>query len=441
MATNLVRKPPQPPPYFTKSAISIIQDAKRLVEQSRQANDRIVQIVQPEAATFATVMLPLAHAENSLKRESKILRDYQKLSPDRKLRDASKEASRLLADLDFENFNREDLFKLVDAVVKKNEHLDPESKTLLQMRHRAYSRRGMHLPPLQRERLKEIRQRKLDLHTEFWNVPVDPNASMFFRLEELRGVPEDVISSLERGESENEDMLKVPYSYSVSSAIMQYASNGQTRKRYIAGRLQLPRRKEEIFKEIVLLRDEAARLLGYPNHAAFMIEERVAKTPETVDAFLADLREKIVVAGAKELEVLRQLKEADLESHGESFDGRFYNWDRRYYERMLLETGYSVDGQKIAEYFPLRETVSGMLSIFESLFHLAFEEIVGEEREKATVWQEDVRLFTVWDSNDLSSGFLGYLYLDLYQRENKCEGVSNFNLQPVCPIAHHKFLK
>ena len=105
----------------------------------------------------------------------------------------------------------------------------------------------------------------------------------------------------------------------------------------------------------------------------------------------------------------------------------------------MLEKEYSVDQQKISEYFPLQTSIQGMLEMFQHLFGLVFIEIIGDERSKLAdsrkgsdiVWHEDVQVFSVWDDDEQGSGFAGYLYLDLFSREAKYGGAANFNLQPV----------
>lgn len=193
-----------------------------------------------------------------------------------------------------------------------------------------------------------------------------------------------------------------------------------------------------LFREAVLLRDEAARLLGYPNHAAFRIEEKMAKEPATVNSFLSDLRSRLVAGGKKEIEHLLELKKKDEESRGLKPDGNYYLWDHRFYDRMMVEQEYSIDETKIAEYFPLQSTVRGMLHIFEELFGLVFIELDASERKQVSptgkaediAWHEDVIIFSVWNDSSEGDGFVGYLYLDLHPRQGKYGHAANFNLQP-----------
>jgi metallopeptidase MepB len=139
-----------------------------------------------------------------------------------------------------------------------------------------------------------------------------------------------------------------------------------------------------LFTEAIVLRDEAARLLGYPDWASFRIEDKMAKTPKTVNDFLDDLRTQLAPGGVKETTHLKEIKAADLQSRGleTSNDGNYYLWDSRFYGRMMIEKEFSIDEQKIAEYFPLQSTIEGMLHIFEELFGLVFVEIGPEERSK-----------------------------------------------------------
>jgi metallopeptidase MepB len=158
-----------------------------------------------------------------------------------------------------------------------------------------------------------------------------------------------------------------------------------------------------LFREAIILRDEAARLLGYPDHASFRIEDKMAKTPQTVLDFLGDLRTQLTPGGVKEIEHLKDLKKQDLKSRSLEEDGNYYLWDHRFYDRLMIKNKYFIDKQKIAEYFPLQSTIEGMLQIFKELFGLVFVQIEGAERDKISetgkgadiVWHKDVKLFSV----------------------------------------------
>lgn len=435
MAPAHLRHPPQAPPIFTATPQSVVTDAERIIKSSRTIQDKVVAEIKPEAATFANVLRPLAQDENVMALEAHILGFYQAVSTDQKLRDASSKAEELMDEFFIESAMREDVYKLVDAALNKKESIDPESQRLLEKEHKDFIRNGLGLPAgPQRARFKEIKMRLSQISIEFQKNLNEENGGIWFTPEQLDGVPEDVLSGLKKGEGENEGKIWLTFKYPDLFPAMKYATNPETRRQVMISNENKCNQNVPLFREAIVLRDEAARLLGYPNHAAFRIEDKMAKTPQTVDNFLGDLRNRLAAGGDKEIKALKALKQ---QIEGQT-DGRYYLWDHRFYDRLLLERDYQLDHQLIAEYFPLQTTIEGMLKIFEELFGLEFVEITGEDRDAVAptgkgndiVWHEDVQVFSVWNDAGEGSGFVGYLYLDLFPREGKYGHAANFNLQP-----------
>ena len=159
----------------------------------------------------------------------------------------------------------------------------------------------------------------------------EESGGIWFTPEELLGVPEDVLSGLKKGEpsSENEGKLFLTYKYPDLFPTLKYAVSAETRKRVWLGNENKCNNNSPLFKEAIQLRDEKARLLGFKNHAAFVLDEKMAKTPEKVMEFLNDLRERLTPGGEAERKVLMELKKKEREGRGETFDGKFYLWDTR----------------------------------------------------------------------------------------------------------------
>ncbi|EMR64161.1 putative metallopeptidase protein [Eutypa lata UCREL1] len=446
MAPDKYKNPPQAPPTFTGTKESIVGDATGLCDTTRALLDKIVADVSPadNKASFGSVLAPMIEDENHAQLSSRILGFYQYVSGDADLRNASTEAEKLMDDFSIECNMREDVFTLVDAVFKaqkekKESDLDPESLRLLEKERKGYIRNGLSLPKgPQRDRFKEIKKRLSQLGIEFQKNLNEENGGLWFAKEELDGVPEDVLDGLEKGTGENEGKVKLSFKYPDLFPTLKFAKNPETRKKVFISNENKCNQNIPLFKEAVLLRDEAARLLGYPNHAAFRIEDKMAKDPAVVNTFLADLRTRLAPGGVKEKAHLLEIKKKDEEARGLKSDGEYYLWDHRFYDRMMVEQEYSINENKIAEYFPLTSTVQGMLKIFEELFGFAFVELGPEERKRLSptgkaedvAWHEDVILFSVWDDSSEGDGFVGYLYLDLHPRQGKYGHAANFNLQP-----------
>ncbi|KAL5419571.1 hypothetical protein PMIN03_000474 [Paraphaeosphaeria minitans] len=440
MAPAVYKKPPQLPPTFTATPDSLVSDTKKLIDRSRNIQDAIVKDVTAASANFKNVLLPVALDDNKMAIESHIIGFYQAVSTDKALRDASTEAEKLLDDFSIESSMRDDVFKLIDAVLKKKESLDPESQRLLEKDHKSYIRNGLNLDPgAQRDRFKEIKQRLSAISIEFQKNLNEEQAGIWFTREELDGVPEDVVDGLKVGEGENKDKFWLTFKYPDLFPTLKYATNAETRKRVFVENENKCNDNVPLFREAILLRDEAARLLGYNNHAEFRIEDKMAKTTKTVNDFLGDLRTRLAPGGQAEIKKLLELKQEDLNTRRLGDDSsKYFLWDHRYYDRLMLERDFQLDQQIIAEYFPLQTTIQGMLKIFEELFGLAFVEITGDDRTALAdggkgsdiVWHEDVQVFSVWDDEGEGAGFVGYLYLDLFPRDGKYGHAANFNLQP-----------
>jgi len=460
MAPKKYQKPPQAPPKFTATPDSLLADTKRLVitdplhtlyrffmltetqiDQNKNLQDAIVEDVKPEDATFAKVVLPMAHDNDKGAIESHIIVFYQAVSTDKALRDASSEAERQLEDFSIESAMREDVFLRYDAVLKKDEALDPESQRLLEKDHKSYIRNGLGVPAgRERERFKKIKKQLSDIGIKFQKTLYEENGGLWFTPEELDGVPTDVVDNLKKGEGENAGKVWLTFKYPDLFPTLKHAKNAAVRRRVFEENENKCNSNIELFKEAIVLRDEAARILGYNNHAEFRIEDKMAKTPKTVDDFLGDLRNRLTPGGMEELKKLKELKEHDLKSRGKESenDGRYYLWDHRFYDRLMRERDYQLDQEKVSEYFPLHSTIQGMLRIFEELFGLAFVEVKGADRDNISetgkgedvVWHEDVQLFSVWNDESEGDGFVGYLYLDLFPRDGKYGHAANFNLQP-----------
>ncbi|KAL3965387.1 hypothetical protein ACCO45_002391 [Purpureocillium lilacinum] len=443
MAGPQYQTPPQAPPVFTATPDWILAETKKLNETTKGVYDKVVAEVQPSNATFANVMEPILLDDNKAAAPKRIMTFYQHVSADAPLREASNKAEEILDDFMIDLKMREDIFKLVDAAygTRESQKLETEPLHVLEKERQKYIRNGLLLPAgPQRDRFKEIQKRLSQLCIQAQKNLNEEKGAIWFTPKELEGVPADDIdvNELEKGTGENEGKVKLSFKYNHFFPMMKYAVHEETRRTYVMAEANKCTNNVPLFQEIITLRDEAARMLGYADHASLRIETKMAKTPATVNEFLGDLRKRLAPGGVKEADRLLEYKKEDCEKRGASFDGSLYMWDVPYYSRVMKEKEYSVDEVEISQYFPVESTFAGMLKIFEEIFGFAFVELKEEDRARLSptgkaediVWHEEVKVYTVWDDEAAGSGFCGYLYLDLHPRDNKYGHNANFNLEP-----------
>lgn len=161
----------------------------------------------------------------------------------------------------------------------------------------------------------------------------------------------------------------------------------------------------------------------------------MAKTPSAVTDLLTSLHDLIIRHLPSDLSKLLHLKKHDPAAQDQPNANVILWSDIPYYTRLYEEQNYSVDQDRIAEYFPLYETVSKMLALFGKLLGFEFIELTkrgtnsaAEQVGQGLIWHTDVRLYSVWNDSQEGGEFAGYLYLDLHPRPGKAGGAQ------CCPL-------
>lgn len=184
----------------------------------------------------------------------------------------------------------------------------------------------------------------------------------------------------------------------------------------------------ETMKQAIVVRDEQARLLDYPNYATWEIKDNMAKTPKTVNDFLNGVQSKVTPTADRQSQHLRSYKKNDTGSD------YFFGWDGGYYQRISTEREFKADPEFVKEFFPAVQTIRKVLDLYSNLFSLKFVKIEGKDSDALSptgkgddlLWHPDVELYAVWEGK--GDGFVGYLYLDIFFRDTKNQGAF---MQPV----------
>jgi peptidyl-dipeptidase Dcp len=326
-----------------------------------------------------------------------------------------------------------DLFEKVNAVYQQKEtlNLTGEQAKLLEETYKSFVRSGAALSADKQERLREINQELSSLTLQFGqNVLGEVNQFQMVVDNEadLAGLPESAIDgAAELAASEGQEgkwifTLQNP-------SVMPFLYNADNRElRKVMQQAYINRgnndnefdNKENIGK-IVNLRLERANLLGYDNHAHFILEETMVKDIETASNFIEQVWNAGLPIAKEEAKELQKMINAD----GHDFE--LAQWDWRYYAERVRKEKYDLDEQEVRQYFELNTVRNGVFMVVDKLWGLKFI-----ERNDIPKYHKDAQVFEVQEAD---GSHVGILYMDFHPRESKRGGawMSAYRSQYVDP--------
>ena len=261
------------------------------------------------------------------------------------------------------------------------------------------------------ENFREIERRC----SEFASTINEDRTFVLYDEEELTGVPD-----LKQYERFDDGKVKVTLKAPDVMPVLQFCANAKAREKLArAKNTQCQEKNTKLFLETVKLRHETANLLGYENHASYMLEPKMAKTPANAIQFLEDILNRSQSRLKKDLEILLELKRKE---EGNDVN-KIEPWDIAYYTRAYKAT-LGVDEAEIRNYFPLEHTRDAILSTYEKLLNVTFKKEI-----EAEVWHDEVECYAVYE-NENNSTPAGFFYLDLYPREGKYSHQCVYPLRP-----------
>lgn len=364
-----------------------------------------IKAIPENERTFKNTIVAIEMSNHGIIEEVYYIETLLKTSPSAEIRLSAQEAineiQKEMIDIEYDR----EMYLAAKAVEAKGEKLEAEDKKLLSDMLRDYRRMGFELSEQDQKKLKKNLKRKSELEVAF-SVNIDSyHDALELTRDELEGMSERYIDSLsETPEGKCIVSLDTPE----YMPFMEQSSNHLLRKKLNDKQLRKGGEKnKEILLEVLALRYENAKILGYTDHSVYVLETKMAKNPEMVKAFLADLSAKIKPLREKEMAELTQWKQratGDKNARIEYYD---YYWAIEQLKKDRLQ----IDTEKVREYFPFETVKGGMFGIYEKLFSVVFTRIQG-----IPVWHEDVEIYRV-DNTD--GTLVAYFMLDLYPRANK----------------------
>jgi len=386
-----------------------IQDQnQKLMKVLKTEHDNVGR-VEKENINFDNTIKPLIDLDGDSSNKYGIY-FAKSVAIDKSLREAAAQAQKQLYELKTDLSLREDVYQNIKLFSESEEAKDMsfEQKRYVEKALRNGKRGGLLLNEKNLEEVRIIKKRISELVQKFNKCLQDDDSHFFVTDQKLSGVATDVIEMMEKGK---DGKRKVTMNH--ISQVLKYCTNPETR--YTMLKTYQDRCGEKntaTLEELINLRHRHANILGYPTHAAFVLEGRMAKTPENVDNFLTNLTSRFEVLWNKEHHMLIDLKESETKKLEIEINGTLAVEDIRHYLTLAEKKLYSVDHRKLKEYFPLDKVIAGTLDIYQCLLGLEFTKL-----EDGEVWHNDVLMYQVDDKETQET--LGYFFLDLHPREGK----------------------
>lgn len=336
------------------------------------------------------------------------------VSTDKQFRDAANDLQMQISQYMVDVATRRDVYKAIREYTDTNPRLDPVQAKLVKEMLIGFKNSGMDLNDADLEKFKALNKEKAEYIIKFDKNIQEYKDPLAVTQEQLRGLGEDYIQKLSKTD---DGKYLVTLDYPDYVPFMQNADDEQARKEL---EFKFNRRggqeNVELLEKTLTLRREIARLLGYKNHADLRLEDRMAKNPKTVMAFLKDLQKKLKPLGKKEDKEMIAYKNSKTGKNSRTL----YSWESGYWSNKFRKENLELDSEKIKEYFPSQVVIDGMLDLFGGVFGITFEPV------DIPVWHPDVKAFKIKDK--ASGELVAYFYMDLYPREGKYKHAACFGL-------------
>ena len=387
------------------------------IEEAKAEIDAIT--ANPEAPTFANTIEAMELSGEKLGRISSIFFNLNSAETNDEIQKIAQEVSPLLSEFGNDVRLNQDLFERIKVVYNQKDSLNltDEQAYLLEKKYKGFSRNGANLNEEDKNKLREIDKQLSMLSLQFGqNVLAETNAYELIITDEndLKGLPQYAIDQAKAdAEQKNHEGWLITLQAPSYIPFMQYAENRELREKlFRANGVKAYQNNEfnneENVKNIVKLRHERAKILGYKTHADYVLEERMAKTPTTVLDFLNDLLTKAKPFAEKEIE--------ELTAFAKETDGieTLQRWDHAYYAEKLKQKKFSLSDEELKPYFQLENVIQGAFDVAKKLYGITFKEIHNIDK-----YNDEVTTYEVLDKN---GAFLSLLYADFFPRAGKRPG-------------------
>lgn len=391
---------------------------KICIDSVEKAKRQMAEIVaQKKSITFSNSILAFETALAELHETTTLPLFMSAVSVNKEIRDAARSCENDVEKYGVDIFTDEKLYGVLNKFVQSSEYkqLNQLDRRLADKVILSFKRSGMALTDSKRKKVIELQKELIELQNNFAKAIAEYSDHLEVTREELLGLSDNYINALEKTP---EGKYKVTMAYPHYVPFMDQAKNGVARKKlYEKYSKRAGIENVKRLESAVQIRSKISKLLGYKSHAAFVLEERMAKDPESVQKFLNDLLSKLKPLLTKEF-----AKMAEYKAKEGLTDKQIYDWEWRYYDHSIKEGTYKIDSEMIRKHFPFEHVTQSMFEIYQTLLGVEFREV-----KNPVVWHPSVRMYEVRNRGGALP--IAYFYMDLFPRDGKFTHAAAFTLR------------
>lgn len=313
------------------------------------------------------------------------------------------------------------LFERIKAVYeKRNESgLDAQQIRLVEKYYQDFERNGANLSAEDQSKLRALNEELSKLQLKFSeNVLAETNRNFRLVIEneaDLKGLSADVITRA--AEQAKKDSMEGKWVFTLDKPSMlpflQYAENRELRKKlyqgyWMRGDNDNDFDNKEVIRQLVKLRDEKGKLMGFNNYAEYVIDVNMAKTPDAVYDFLKQLFTPAMKIAQADRDAMQKI----INAEGGNFKLEAHDW--WYYSEKLRKQKFDLDENEIKPYFSLENTMNGMFYVAQRLYGITFE-----KRNDIPLYHEEATAFEVKEAD---GSHVGVFFVDFHPRDGKRPG-------------------
>ncbi|MDT8339298.1 MAG: M3 family metallopeptidase [Sulfurimonas sp.] len=398
-------------PEFKVDTKSFIKELNEKIESN---NKKVEELLKIQEKSFANFVKPLEMMDEHLEQFFTPLSHLNSVKNTKQTQKIYAASLPIITEYSTKLSQNLEIYKAYKEIQKKEQkYLNQEQKRVLELNILNFELSGAHLDEISKARLGEINIKKSELSNNFSQNLLDATNEYEYIISDAKDVEGLPQSDKESAKFKEKGVTKYRFTLQMPSyiAYMTYGKNEKIREELYRAYVTRAPQNAKIIDELLSLKDEMSRLLGFKNYASYSLASKMAKDDKSVIDFLEKLIANSKAQAKKELEELQGIAKKPLKS-----------FDSAYYSEILKKEKYEIDEEEYRPYFEQKSVLSGMFEFLNRLFGISFEKVEEE------LWHKKALSYDLYLDNRLKAR----LYLDLEARKGKQGGAWMNNFQTHC---------